>query len=163
MFSEPDLSRWGRQIGKEAEPPLFLALRGPLGAGKSALARAICRGAGVQGAIPSPTFNLLLRYPASRGVEIVHVDLYRIGHPAELRELGWDDLGAPHEIVLVEWAEHAGDRLPEDRWDVELRHVPGEPALREMTVTRVGEPNPLPDPPGSSGGASTPSFLADSA
>ncbi|NIQ54994.1 MAG: tRNA (adenosine(37)-N6)-threonylcarbamoyltransferase complex ATPase subunit type 1 TsaE, partial [Gammaproteobacteria bacterium] len=56
-----ELVRWGLRIGESAEPPLFITLTGPLGAGKSVLARAIARGAGVHGAVPSPTFNLMFR------------------------------------------------------------------------------------------------------
>ena len=70
-------------------PPFFLALRGPLGAGKSVLARAVARGAGVEGPLPSPTFNLVFRYQGATA-DVVHVDLYRIHDPRELKELGWD-------------------------------------------------------------------------
>jgi tRNA threonylcarbamoyladenosine biosynthesis protein TsaE len=140
LLSEADLTRWGEQIGASAPAPLVIALHGPLGAGKSVLARAVARGAGVHGAIPSPTFNLLFRYPAAAGREIVHLDLYRIRGPEELGELGWDELGLPHEILLVEWAERAGRMLPAHRWDVELRPVYGDPLLREVTVTAKGQP-----------------------
>ena len=147
-LTEAKLTRWGREIGKTAAAPLFLTLRGPLGAGKSVLARAVCQGAGVPGPIPSPTFNLLYRYPARGGREVVHLDLFRIENPTELRELGWDELGAPSEIVLVEWPERAGDRLPTDRWDVEIQPVTDAPEFREVRVTRVGAPHPLPALPG---------------
>src|SRR5690606_22612088 len=93
-LDERALEAWGRALGAEAPVPLFLALTGPLGAGKSVLARAVARGAGVLGTLPSPTYNLLFRYPASAGRMVVHLDLYRIGSPAELDELGWDELGA---------------------------------------------------------------------
>ena len=151
ILSEPDLVRWGRRIGEEVGTPVVLALRGPLGAGKSVLARAVARGAGVASWIPSPTFNLLFRYPASRGREVVHLDLYRLVDPAELWEVGWEEVGGPGDIVLVEWAGKAGPLLQRDRWDVELHLLPGRPDLREVEVTRAGEPLPLPLP-----GASVP-------
>jgi tRNA threonylcarbamoyladenosine biosynthesis protein TsaE len=143
-LSEAELVAWGRRLGAESHPPLFLALRGPLGAGKSVLARAIARGAGVQGAIPSPTFNLLFRYPASRGREVVHVDLYRLQSPAEVRELGWEALGGEGELVLVEWPERAQSLLPASRWDVTLARVEGQPHLRKVRLERVGNPTALP-------------------
>jgi tRNA threonylcarbamoyladenosine biosynthesis protein TsaE len=146
-LSEPDLIAWGRSIGAEAEPPLFIALRGPLGAGKSVLARAIARGAGVQDAVPSPTFNLLLRYPASRGRELVHLDLYRLTTASEVTELGWEALGGEREVVLVEWPERAEEMLPLDRWDVTLERVPGRPRLRDLEAARVGSPGSIPAPP----------------
>ena len=67
--------------------------------------------------------------------------------PEELRELGWDELGTGPEIVLVEWPERAGDRLPEDRWEVELRVIEGSAELRAVTVRKVGDPPPLPSFP----------------
>lgn len=144
ILSEQDLVRWGNRIGREAEGPLFLALKGPLGAGKSVLARAVARGAGVEGPIPSPTFNLLFRYPTNRGFSIVHVDLYRIENPDELWELGWDELGYSPEVVLVEWPERAGDLLPGDRWEIELVIPEKGAELREVMVDRFGRPPSLP-------------------
>lgn len=143
-LDEAALTEWGRRIGESVEPPLFLGLIGRLGAGKSVLARAVARGAGVTGPVPSPTFNLLFRYQASRGRELVHLDLYRIAAPQELDELGWDELVAAHEIVLVEWPERAQHRLPDDRWEIELHVVPGKAGLRDVEVRRVGAPNSLP-------------------
>ena len=143
ILTEQDLVRWGERIGREGEPPLFLALCGPLGAGKSVLARAVARGAGVKGPIPSPTFNLLFRYEGEEA-DVVHLDLFRIREPGELRELGWEELGTAGEIVLVEWPEWAGGLLPPDRWEVELMVPEGSADLRAVTVRRVGEPTHLP-------------------
>jgi len=142
--SEAELARWGRVIGAAMHPPMFVMLRGPLGSGKSALARAIARGAGVEGPVPSPTFNLLSRYPTPRGLQIVHLDLYRISAPEELWELGWQELGAQDEVVLVEWPDRAEAQLPADRWEVTLAYVAGDAASRTVEVGRVGHPPHLP-------------------
>ncbi len=146
--------RWGREVGRGLETPVFIGLKGPLGAGKSVLARAIARGAGVDRRMPSPTFNLLFRYPAAGGRTVVHVDLYRLEDPGELWELGWEELGADGEVVLVEWPERAGELLPADRWEVTLE-VPGSGTevdgprarLRVVTVERIGDPPDLPGAP----------------
>ena len=143
-LSEPDLVRWGERIGRSIEAPSFLVLRGPVGAGKSVLARAIATGAGVQGAVPSPTFNLLFRYPAERGLEIVHMDLYRISHTDELFELGWEELGTMNEVVLVEWPERAEGHLPNHRWEIELEPAEDDRTLRQVAVQKVGHPPFLP-------------------
>jgi tRNA threonylcarbamoyl adenosine modification protein YjeE len=135
--------RWGERIGRETTAPVVLALRGQLGAGKSVLARAVARGAGVDGFLPSPTFNLLFRYQGTTSA-VVHMDLYRIHDPDELKELAWDELGAEGELILIEWPERAGGLLPADRWEVELRAVENEADLRRVTVRRVGSPPPLP-------------------
>jgi tRNA threonylcarbamoyladenosine biosynthesis protein TsaE len=152
-LDEPMLKAWGERIGREVAAPVVLALRGQLGAGKSVLARAVARGAGVSGHMPSPTFNLLYRYRAARGVDVVHLDLYRLEDPSEVWELGWAELGAGAEIVLVEWPDRAEALLPSERWDIWLE-IPAEEALmRVVRVRRLGAAPPLPIPPGPGEGA----------
>ena len=147
ILLERELTEWGDRIGRSVGAPVFIGLSGPLGAGKSALARAVARGAGVSAPIPSPTFNLLFRYPARGGVEVVHVDLYRIRDPEELWELGWEELGEGREIVLVEWPERAGAYLPRARWEVRLSAPESGSLLRTVEVSRIGSPPPLPGYP----------------
>ena len=144
ILSEEHLAQWGRRVGREVEVPVFLGLRGPLGAGKSVLARAVARGAGVEGSLPSPTFNLCFEYEGRDGLRVVHMDLYRIESPEELWDLGWADLGAGPVMVLVEWPERAGDLLPEDRWEIRLSHTAPGSDLRRVEVDRIGEPPHLP-------------------
>ncbi len=144
ILKEEDLVRWGVRIGEEVEVPVFIGLEGALGAGKSVLARAVASGAGVEGPMPSPTFNLLFRYPARDGVEVVHMDLYRLRDPEELWELGWEELGQGPEIVLVEWPERAGPHLPEHRWSIRLRSPEPGSDLRVVEVSRAGSPPHLP-------------------
>jgi tRNA threonylcarbamoyladenosine biosynthesis protein TsaE len=143
-LTETDLVRWGHAIGQEVQPPVVIALQGPLGAGKSVLARAIGKGVGVDAPMPSPTFNLLLRYDLPSGVSVVHLDLYRISEPEEVWELGWADLGTRPEIVLIEWPEQAATLMPEDYWLVQLAVTRGNRKLRDIEVLRVGAPPPLP-------------------
>ena len=150
-LTEDQLETWGRRIGGELRSvgrPVdgvgaFIGLRGPLGAGKSVLARAVARGAGVEGPMPSPTFNLLFWYPLPGGGSVVHADLYRVRSVAELAWLGWDDLLADGSIALVEWPERAGGELPDDRWEIELS-IPGEAGVRAAVARRHGTPRELP-------------------
>jgi tRNA threonylcarbamoyl adenosine modification protein YjeE len=142
-LSESELRRWGRRIGETLAPPAVLALSGPLGAGKSVLARAIGGGAGVTEVMPSPTYTLVQRYEASGGRQIAHLDLYRIERPDDLWELGWAQLPDASDLVLIEWPERAGTLLPPDHWLIRLSTPPDQPDLREVDVTRVGAPPPL--------------------
>jgi tRNA threonylcarbamoyladenosine biosynthesis protein TsaE len=144
ILNETEMIRWGQAIGAAARTPLFLLLRGPLGAGKSVLARSIAHGAGVEGAVPSPTFNLMFRYRSSRGVQVVHMDLYRVSDPDELWELGWQEFGDQDELVLVEWPDCAEGFLPEHRWEITLGPVPGDEEARTVSVSRFGVPQHLP-------------------
>ena len=131
-------------IGRTVSAPVVIVLRGELGAGKSVLARAIARGAGVTSAMPSPTFNLVYRYASRRGT-VVHIDLYRLDFPDDVWELGWRELGGGDDIVLVEWPERAEQLLPPDRWEITLN--PGSSSdLRNVGVRRVGTVDALPIP-----------------
>ena len=123
--------------------PTLILLDGPLGAGKSTLARAIARGAGVSSNLPSPTFNIVLCYAGRGDLSVTHADLYRIETPAELDDLGLDDLFA-EGLVMVEWPERAGDRFRADRWEVSLRFVQGRSEVRDVIVARRGTPAPIP-------------------
>jgi tRNA threonylcarbamoyladenosine biosynthesis protein TsaE len=111
-----------------------LALCGPLGAGKSELARALIRArAGAAIEVPSPSFTLVQDYPVGDLV-LRHIDLYRLGAPAELIELGLDAPEA-HEVWLVEWPERAGaDFVP----DLEITFEQGPAADARIAHFRAG-------------------------
>lgn len=81
-----------------------LLLDGELGAGKSTLARALIRGRGHRGPVPSPTYTLVEPYELP-GQAIYHIDLYRVGSEDELRYLGWEELESG--LRLVEWPGRA--------------------------------------------------------
>ena len=100
-----------------------VALSGPLGSGKSELARALIQArAGAAIEVPSPSFTLVQDYEVG-ALTIRHIDLYRIEQPAEIEELG---LSAPaaDEAWLIEWPERAPALPPEDRLDVSLLQGP---------------------------------------
>jgi tRNA threonylcarbamoyladenosine biosynthesis protein TsaE len=143
VLSERALQAWGGRIGAEARTPLVLCLRGDLGAGKSTLARAIAHGAGVEGDVPSPTYNLLFRYDLPSGGVLWHLDLYRLEDEEEVWELGWAELGGEGDLVLIEWPERAERLLPPVRWEVELTEE-ADPAARAVAARAVGDPPPLP-------------------
>lgn len=143
-LDEAELARWGGSIGAAVGVPVVIGLSGQLGAGKSVLARAIARGAGVGSTMPSPTYNLVLRYDASEGRSVLHMDLFRLEDPDDVWELGWSDLGAPGEIALVEWPERAGSLLPPDRLEIRLEPV-ADPLLRQVRVDAIGQPPELPE------------------
>lgn len=144
---ENELRAWGKRIGSSVEPPLFLALVGPLGAGKSVLARSIGEGVGVHETMPSPSYNLMFRYATAQDVDVVHLDLYRLESVDELWELGWGTLGQAHEVVIVEWPERAEGAMPPDHWVIDISLAEDDPSLRDIAVRRVGSPPELPSFP----------------
>lgn len=100
-----------RALARCAPERAVVFLEGDLGAGKSTLARAWLRELGITGAIKSPTYTLVERYPLPAG-EAVHLDLYRLAAAAELDFLGLDDLAAEARLWLVEWPERGQGGLP---------------------------------------------------
>ena len=107
----PDLQsmdEWGAEIADRLRAGDVVALRGDLGTGKTTLARAIIRGCGYAGEVPSPTFTIIECYdaPAVR-LPIVHADFYRLETPGEADEIGLDDYRAGAALI-AEWPEKAG-------------------------------------------------------
>lgn len=89
---------------------VLMTLDGPLGAGKSTLARALLRAAGVTGPVPSPTYTLVEPYSVE-DLQLLHLDLYRLSDPDELALLGLDAMRGPRTISLVEWSSRLPDAL----------------------------------------------------
>lgn len=138
----------GRALAHLARAGDVIALRGDLGSGKTALARAFINalpqpGGGVPEEVPSPTFTLVQTYDRAPAT-VWHFDLYRVHDPQEIDELGWDE-AIGEGIVLVEWPERLGARLPEERLDILMTYPEtgeGRMAVLEGTgawATRVKE------------------------
>jgi tRNA threonylcarbamoyladenosine biosynthesis protein TsaE len=127
-LTEPELIGWGERFAQSVNAPLIVTLTGELGAGKTTLVQAICRGYGVKEDVTSPTFALVHRYQGRSPV--FHLDLYRLAGPADLTNLGWDDILAEDALVLIEWPERAADRIPRDHVPISLQHIPDEPDKR---------------------------------
>jgi tRNA threonylcarbamoyl adenosine modification protein YjeE len=108
-----------------------LALRGDLGAGKTSFARALIRAVAADAVleVPSPTFTIVQTYEAR--LPIAHFDLYRLGSADELDEIGFDE-AVSEGVVLVEWPERAGDRLPANHLEIALE-IDGAGRLATLT------------------------------
>jgi tRNA threonylcarbamoyladenosine biosynthesis protein TsaE len=124
-----ELEAWGEALGREAGAPTIVAIAGDLGAGKTTLVQAICRGFGVREQVTSPTFALVHEYHGERGA-VYHLDLYRLSDASQLTNLAWDDIVNRDALVLIEWPERAGSRLPADAIRLELAHIPGDEGRR---------------------------------
>jgi tRNA threonylcarbamoyladenosine biosynthesis protein TsaE len=120
----------GRRLGTQLSAGDFIALTGPLGAGKTTLARGLIQSfVGEAIDVPSPTFTLVQMYSQSSahedegshaglGLDLFHFDLYRLKSADEVWELGWEDIS--DGVALVEWPNKADQHLPDDRLDIVL-------------------------------------------
>ena len=128
---EAELIRHGEALGAALARPAFLCLEGDLGAGKTTLAAAILRGAGVTDAVTSPTYAVVHTYHTPAG-PAHHADLYRLDGAEQLPPIGWDDLTASPDLVLVEWPDRAAGRLPAHARTLTLAHLAGDPTRRRL-------------------------------
>lgn len=96
----------GARLAAAARGGDVITLSGPLGVGKTALARGFIAALGHEGEVPSPSFAIVQPYEELE-LPVWHVDLYRIEEPAEIEELGLDS--ALDAVLLVEWPERAGE------------------------------------------------------
>jgi len=111
MIALPDpaaSAAFGAWLAEQVEPGDVIALSGPLGAGKTSIARGLLAALGLKGEAPSPSFAIVQPYdPPDVRLPVLHVDLYRIESAEELAELGLDD-AAGEALLIVEWPERAG-------------------------------------------------------
>jgi tRNA threonylcarbamoyladenosine biosynthesis protein TsaE len=108
---EDELNRFGETLGSALRPPVIIGISGDLGAGKTTLVQAICRGLEAEVPATSPTYALVHRYESASG-PVFHVDCYRLKSSKEARDLGLDDILLQKAILLVEWPEKAGHMMP---------------------------------------------------
>jgi tRNA threonylcarbamoyladenosine biosynthesis protein TsaE len=119
LRDEAATARLGAALARSLGPGEAICLSGPLGAGKSTLARALVRALTTPDEdVPSPTFTLVQFYEGPR-LKVAHFDLYRLTDPDEAYEIGLDE-ALEDGAVVIEWPERLQGRLPPDRLDVQI-------------------------------------------
>ncbi|NIJ20380.1 tRNA threonylcarbamoyladenosine biosynthesis protein TsaE [Sphingomonas naasensis] len=124
LASPEDSLALGARLAEVARPGDVIALSGPLGAGKTSIARGLLAALGLEEEAPSPSFAIVQPYaPPEVRFPVLHVDLYRIEDPEEAGELGLDD--ARHDsLLLVEWPERLSDHWWHDALWLSLELTP---------------------------------------
>lgn len=141
LNDEADTVDLGESLARVLQKGDAVCLSGPLGAGKSVLARAmvraLCPG---EGEVPSPTFTLVQFYPAP-DFPLAHFDLYRLASADEAYEVGLDE-ALRDGAAIIEWPERLGHHLPHDRLEVEIS-LDGDARRVRLTPHGAWEERPL--------------------
>jgi len=138
IHSEREMMTVGKRIASACLPNTRIYLQGPLGTGKTTLARGIIAGMGYQHRVKSPSFTIVEPYEIN-GKKIYHCDLYRIHDPAELIYLGLDDYFEDADLILVEWPEHGHECLPEPDIKCLLEYEQSNRRLQLVSCTPLGD------------------------
>lgn len=134
--SSPDETReLGYKLGELCKPGDWIGLTGELGAGKTCLVTGLARGLGVPEGhqVTSPTFIIHQIYPGR--LELHHMDLYRIHEPAELLELGYQELLEGEGVCAVEWCEQVPGAIPDS--GVVFKLIIEDENSRSVEITKI--------------------------
>ena len=136
-LADSDATRaWGRHVAAHLLAGDLIVLTGDLGAGKTTFTRGLGEGLHVRGAVTSPTFVIARRHPGPEGgIDLLHVDAYRLSGPSEIDDLDLDLEGA---VTVVEWGAGRVEHLADSRLEITLTPVgPGHDG-REASVAGHG-------------------------
>lgn len=112
-FSPEETFGIGVQLAREARPGDIYTLEGDLGVGKTIFTKGMAKGLGIEEPVTSPTFTILQEYESGR-LPLYHFDVYRIGDPEEMDEIGYEDYFYGQGICLIEWAGLIRELIPDE-------------------------------------------------
>lgn len=116
-FTPSETFELGQKLGSCAKPGMIICLNGDLGTGKTVFTQGFAAGLGITEPVSSPTFTIVQVYEEGR-LPLYHFDVYRIGDPEEMEEIGYEDYFYGAGVCLVEWSELIEELIPEDAMSV---------------------------------------------
>ena len=131
IADEAAMQLLGGELARCVPKGSLWTLSGELGAGKSVLVRSVIHALGYEGRVKSPTYTLIEIYDVADRTDslinsIAHLDLYRLQDPAELDYLGFDDVIRENDLVMIEWPEQGGDRVPPPSLHMSITYAAGD-------------------------------------
>lgn len=108
-----EMHELGASLAPVLEPDTCVLLLGDLGAGKTQFTQGVARGLGIDAAVTSPTFNILISYPGG-DLDLHHFDLYRLEDRSELDDIGYYEVLESGGVCFIEWADKFPDDLPDE-------------------------------------------------
>jgi tRNA threonylcarbamoyladenosine biosynthesis protein TsaE len=126
--SPEETAQIGEKLGRLAGPGTVIALRGPLGAGKTCLTAGIARGLGIQEPVTSPSYPIITEYEGEGGARLpfYHIDAYRLSGDADFENLGAAEFLYGAGVSVIEWSERIPGSIPRGAWVVELEIPRGD-------------------------------------
>ena len=125
----------GRKIGLEAKAGEIICLDGDLGVGKTVFTQGFAKGLGIDEAVNSPTFTIIQEYDEGR-LPLYHFDVYRIGNPEEMYEIGYEDYFYGQGVCLIEWAKLIEELIPDEAKNVLIeKNLENGLDYRKITVS----------------------------
>ena len=118
--SEEETIELGKEFATHLKKGDIVAFYGDLGTGKTEFIKGVCEQLNSNDLVTSPTFTIVNNYPCKQGVNVKHLDLYRLENKDELENIGFYEILDDESIKLIEWAEKAEAVLPEKRINVIL-------------------------------------------
>lgn len=103
----------GKSIGEHARPGQIICLNGDLGVGKTVFTQGFAKGLGIEESVNSPTFTIIQVYEEGR-IPLYHFDVYRIGDPEEMYEIGYEDYFFGEGVCLIEWSTLIEELIPQE-------------------------------------------------
>lgn len=138
VASEEETADLGTRLARAMTPGTVITLSGPLGAGKTLLARAIVQALGHPGSVKSPTYTLVETYRLP-SITLHHFDLYRLADPEELEYIGLRDFLETGAVCLFEWPERAPGLLPPADLQITIRPVDNHREISLIAATGAGK------------------------
>lgn len=138
------MRKFGSQVGSQLRAGDFVVLNGDLGAGKTTFTQGVAEGLGVPGKVTSPTFVVSrIHKPNANGIELIHVDAYRLTGTNQLLDLDLED--HPNSVLIMEWGSSFISALTDEwlqidiEWDHEISAKDPSSGSRIVTVTKNGD------------------------
>ena len=122
-YSPAETKRAGYETGCRVKPGSIYALYGDLGVGKTVFTKGLAEGLGIKEDVNSPTFTILQIYEDGR-IPLYHFDVYRIGDPEEMEEIGYEDYFFGQGVCLVEWANLIDELMPKETVSITIEKNP---------------------------------------
>ena len=117
--SEKETFELGKNLGEQAKAGQIFCLNGDLGVGKTVFTQGFAKGLGIEENVNSPTFTIIQVYEEGR-IHLYHFDVYRIGDPEEMYEIGYEEYFFGEGVCLIEWSKLIDELIPEEAINIEI-------------------------------------------